>query len=84
MSEYARWISCIVRPLYFNSVLVLPRFKMTMLNRWVLASHAPVSTARVEQAVDEALNLSKNSDAILKHEPSIMHVRCVDLNWVGP
>jgi hypothetical protein len=48
----------------------------------VLARHGPVDVAAVERAVRDAVALSASVDAVLKHEPAIMHVRCVDLAWV--
>lgn len=48
----------------------------------MLASHGPVDEATVERAVNQAVALGRATDAVLKHEPAILHVRCVDLAWV--
>jgi len=48
--------------------------------RWLLSSHAPVSPGTVQAAL---ARVGAGEDAVLKHEPAIMHVRCVDMAWVS-
>ncbi len=49
--------------------------------RWALSSHAPVEVGAVLAAM---ATVTAQEDAVLKHEPAILHVRCCDLQWVSP
>lgn len=48
--------------------------------RWALSSHAPVALGAVSSAM---ATVTAREDAVLKHEPAILHVRCCDLQWVS-
>jgi tRNA G37 N-methylase Trm5/tRNA(Phe) wybutosine-synthesizing methylase Tyw3 len=49
--------------------------------RWLMSSHTPVARGAIRSAIEDGVAAGAVSDAVLKHEPAILHVRCVDLRW---